>query len=150
MKMYARGYLNRDVQKSPMQYLDWFMTLENEDGFCCCSNLALCIVWLAQFYAYFMGLGTRLTFLLSCGLREENKWCCGKSIHLWLEHTKPAWTLQPAYHKCIQDLCIILFPAPICVVGVPLCHSSLTEGCDVQSLCMFVVSHWLLSIPKTD
>lgn len=31
MKMYARGYLNRDVQKSPMQYLDCFMTLENED-----------------------------------------------------------------------------------------------------------------------
>lgn len=31
MKMYARGYLNRDVQKSPMQYLDCFVTLENED-----------------------------------------------------------------------------------------------------------------------
>lgn len=31
MKMYARDYLNEDVQKTPVQYLDCFMTFENED-----------------------------------------------------------------------------------------------------------------------
>lgn len=31
MKLHTRDCLNGDVQKNPMQYLDYFMTLENED-----------------------------------------------------------------------------------------------------------------------
>lgn len=31
MKLHTRDYLNGDVQENPMQYLDYFMTLENED-----------------------------------------------------------------------------------------------------------------------